>query len=68
MVILDSIWLTISSGLDEDPDYPKTIVSSLTSSKCGNIGENHFNWAKLQPNSKIPPKLNKFIDVFTMVH
>jgi len=44
------------------------VVSSLTSSKYWNIGENHLNWTHLWPNSRLLQKHNEFIDVFKMVH
>jgi len=44
------------------------IVSSLTSSKCGDIGENHLNWMHLRPSSRPSQKHSEFIDIFTMVH
>ena len=43
-------------------------VSSLTSSKYSDIGENHFKWTHLRPNSRLSQKHNEFIDVFSMVH
>jgi len=43
------------------------VVSSLTSSKYWDIGENYINWTHLRPNSRLSHKQNKFSDVFTMV-
>ena len=43
-------------------------VSSLTSSKYWDIGENHLNWTHLRPNSRLSQKQNEFTDAFTMVH
>ena len=60
--------LSILSGLSEDLDYPKMVVSSLTSSKYWDIGKNHRNWIHLWPNNRLSQKQNEFIDVFTMVH
>jgi len=44
------------------------VVSSLTSSKYWDIGENYFNWRHLRPNSRLSLKQNVIIDVVTMVH
>jgi len=43
------------------------VVSSLTSSKYLDIGENYLNTTHLRPNSRLSPKKNEFSDVFTMV-
>jgi len=44
------------------------VVSSLTSSKYWDNGENYLNWTRLWPNSRLSQKQNEFIKVFTMVH
>jgi len=46
------------------------VLSSLTSSKYWDIGQNDLNWTHLRPNSRLSHKshkLNEFCDVFTMV-
>jgi len=43
------------------------VVSSLTSSKYLDIGENYLNTTHLRPNSRLSHKKNEFSDVFTMV-
>ena len=42
------------------------VVSSLTSSKYWDLGENQWNWTHLWPNSKLSMKQNELIDVFTI--
>jgi len=42
--------------------------SSLTSSKCGDVGENYLHLTHLRLNSRLSQKQNEFIDGFTMVH
>ena len=37
------------------------VISSLTSSKCWDIGENHLNWTHLRPNSRLSQNQNEFI-------
>ena len=64
----DSIWPTILSGLGEDPEYPKMVVSNLTSSMYWDIGENYLSWTHLRPNSRLSQRQNEFIDVFTISH
>ena len=51
--------------IGEDADYPKMVVSSLTSSKWWDIVENHLNRAHLRPNSRLSQKQIEFIAVFT---